>query len=59
MEADQASGTVIFRSGDEVVAASGRHDARSGEVAARPRDIVEETIAAAGRPRRDQGPIIQ
>jgi ATP-dependent Clp protease ATP-binding subunit ClpB len=59
VEADRTSGTVLFRSGDEVVAASGRHDARSGEEAARPRDIVEETIAAAGRPRRDEGPIIQ
>ncbi len=59
VEADRTSGTVLFRSGDEVVAASGRHDARSGEEAGRPRDIVEETIAAAGRPRRDEGPIIQ
>ncbi len=59
VEADQATGTVLFRSGDQVVAATGRRDARSADQTVRPRDIVEETIAATGRPRRSSGPIIQ
>ena len=61
VEADQASGTILFRSGDRVVAATGRRDARAPErEGGRPRDIVEETLASAMRPKRgDGGPIIQ
>jgi ATP-dependent Clp protease ATP-binding subunit ClpB len=61
VEADQTTGTILFRAGERVVTATGRHDARaSGREGGRPRDIVEETLAAASRPRRgDSGPIIQ
>ncbi len=59
VEADQATGTILFRSGDRIVAATGRRDARFAErEAGRPRDIVEETLASATRPRRG-GPIVQ
>jgi ATP-dependent Clp protease ATP-binding subunit ClpB len=61
VEADAASGTVMFRSGEQAFAATGaRRDARSPETAERPRDIVEETLASSMHPkRRDDGPIIQ
>ena len=61
VEADQATGTILFRSGDRVVAATGRRDARAPErEGVRPRDIVEETLASTMRPKRgDGGPIIQ
>ncbi len=59
VEADKTSGTVLFRSGGEVVASTGRRDARGGaRPAGRPRDIVEETLAGTGR-KRDGGPVIQ
>ncbi|MGC8634654.1 MAG: ATP-dependent chaperone ClpB [Candidatus Limnocylindrales bacterium] len=61
VEADQGTGTILFRTADRVVTATGRHDVRASErEGGRPRDIVEETLAAASRPRRgDGGPIIQ
>ena len=59
VEADQASGTVLFRSGGEIVASTGRRDARGvPSPVGPPRDIVEETLAGTGR-KRDGGPIIQ
>ncbi len=61
VEADQTSGTILFRSGDQVVATTGRRDARSPAPSdAQARDIVEETLASTLRPKRgDGGPIIQ
>jgi ATP-dependent Clp protease ATP-binding subunit ClpB len=61
VEADQTSGTILFRSGDQVVATTGRRDARTPAPSdAQARDIVEETLASTLRPKRgDGGPIIQ
>ncbi len=61
VEADQTSGTILFRSGEQVVAATGRRDARAPAPSdAQARDIVEETLASTLRPKRgDGGPIIQ
>ncbi len=54
-DADSISGTLVFNAdGATVVTSAGeRRDARAAQpVSARPRDIVEETIAGVGRPRR-------
>ncbi len=59
VEADQATGTILFRSGDRIVVATGRRDARAAERdTSQPRDIVEETLASTTRPRRG-GPVVQ
>ena len=61
VEADRSTGTILFRSGDRVMAATSRRDARAPERGGvPPRDIVEETLASTTRPKRsDGGPIIQ
>ena len=61
-DADPISGTLVFSSdGATIVTSAGeRRDARAAARTAAPRDIVEETIAGTGRPRkRGPGEIVQ